>query len=171
MLEDEIMYMGSRPASHSKSNRILSSSQATATATGETEHSSSSSLADQWDLRLGITLHVEKSGNEEPYRMMFRRANTSVVHIGRRPPAADDADRRTKDNESGRAMFRCPVVSRKHAKIAFSDSGYVCPVSSLRWHYSARSDIRFLPSLSAGVSHRFEFSSRHTCAQTRNSYF
>lgn len=55
--------------------------------------------------------------------MQFRRTNTSVVHIGRR--SGFDSDRRSEDAELGNAMFRCAVVSRKHAKIAFSDSGLV----------------------------------------------
>lgn len=55
--------------------------------------------------------------------MLFRRANTSVVHIGRR--SGFDPDKRSEDAELGNAMFRCAVVSRKHAKIAFSDSGLV----------------------------------------------
>lgn len=55
--------------------------------------------------------------------MLFRRANTSVVHIGRR--SGFDSDRRSDDMGLGSAMFRCAVVSRKHAKIAFSDSGLV----------------------------------------------
>ncbi|KAF8814569.1 hypothetical protein BYT27DRAFT_7230489 [Phlegmacium glaucopus] len=69
----------------------------------------------------GIALHIEKSGGIEAYGMLFRRTNTSVVHIGRR--SGFDSDRRSEDAELGNAMFRCAVVSRKHAKIAFSDSG------------------------------------------------
>lgn len=68
-------------------------------------------------------MHVEKSGGTEAYDMLFRRANTSVVHIGRR--SGFDSDKRSEDAELGNAMFRCAVVSRKHAKIAFSDSGLV----------------------------------------------
>ena len=68
-------------------------------------------------------MHIEKSGGIEAYDMLFRRANTSVVHIGRR--SGFDSDKRSEDAELGNAMFRCAVVSRKHAKIAFSDSGLV----------------------------------------------
>lgn len=76
---------------------------------------------------VGIILHVEKSGADAPRRLVFRKANTNVVHIGRRS-ADSDSDFPRGDNElSGGAMFRCAVVSRKHAKIAFSDSG---PVSA-----------------------------------------
>ncbi|KAF8151653.1 hypothetical protein B0H34DRAFT_810671 [Crassisporium funariophilum] len=70
----------------------------------------------------GIALHIEKSGGTDAYGMLFRRANTSVVHIGRR--SGFDTDRRSQDSELANAMFRCAVVSRKHAKIAFSDSGH-----------------------------------------------
>ncbi|KAF8962825.1 hypothetical protein BDZ97DRAFT_1073926 [Flammula alnicola] len=69
----------------------------------------------------GISLHVEKQGGIDGYRMLFRRANTSVVHIGRR--SGSETDRRLDDDASA-ARFRCAVVSRKHAKIAFSDSGH-----------------------------------------------
>ncbi|KAF8952464.1 hypothetical protein BDZ97DRAFT_761244 [Flammula alnicola] len=69
----------------------------------------------------GISLHVEKQGGIDGYRMLFRRANTSVVHIGRR--SGSETDRRLDDDGSA-ARFRCAVVSRKHAKIAFSDSGH-----------------------------------------------
>ncbi|KAF8882962.1 hypothetical protein BD779DRAFT_1541077 [Infundibulicybe gibba] len=70
----------------------------------------------------GIALHIQKSAPDTGYTLVFRRANTSVVHIGRRP--GNDPDRRQRDNESGKAMFRCAVVSRKHARIAFSDAGH-----------------------------------------------
>lgn len=63
--------------------------------------------------------------------MLFRRTNTSVVHIGRR--SGFDSDRRSEDAELGNAMFRCAVVSRKHAKIAFSDSGLVRFIISSHW--------------------------------------
>ncbi|KAF8962821.1 hypothetical protein BDZ97DRAFT_2076146 [Flammula alnicola] len=69
----------------------------------------------------GVSLHVEKQGGIDGYRMLFRRANTSVVHIGRR--SGSETDRRL-DDEASVARFRCAVVSRKHAKIAFSDSGH-----------------------------------------------
>ncbi|KIM44075.1 hypothetical protein M413DRAFT_25557 [Hebeloma cylindrosporum] len=69
----------------------------------------------------GIVLHVEKRGNVDGFSLTFRKANTTVVHIGRR--SGFEVDKRSKDQEQSNAMFRCAVVSRKHAKIAFSDIG------------------------------------------------
>ena len=72
---------------------------------------------------VGIRLHVEKSGESEAYSLLFKRENTSVIHIGRR--SGQEPDKCHSDNLTS-AMFRCAVVSRKHAKIVFSDSGHVC---------------------------------------------
>ena len=80
----------------------------------------------------GIVLHVEDNGNTDGYRLTFNRSNSSVIHVGRRPGA--ESESRTRDIDSGRAMFRCAVVSRKHAKIAFSDSGHVGdPLLGVGW--------------------------------------
>ena len=65
----------------------------------------------------GIVLTVEPSDNGGAHRLVFNRSDGSVVPIGRRPggevPSAVDLHS---------AMFRCAVVSRKHAKIMFSDN-------------------------------------------------
>ena len=71
---------------------------------------------------VAIRLHVEKSGESEAYSLLFKRENTSVIHIGRR--SGHEPDKCHTDNLTS-AMFRCAVVSRKHAKIVFSDSGHV----------------------------------------------
>lgn len=71
---------------------------------------------------VAIRLHVEKSGESEAYSLLFKRENTSVIHIGRR--SGHESDKCHGDNLTS-AMFRCAVVSRKHAKIVFSDSGHV----------------------------------------------
>lgn len=76
----------------------------------------------------GAALHIEKSDGNDPYVLTFNRDNSSTVHIGRRP--GTEIESRTLDQEKGRAMFRCAVVSRRHAKIAFSDSGNVCAFAS-----------------------------------------
>ncbi|PPQ88368.1 hypothetical protein CVT25_002114 [Psilocybe cyanescens] len=103
MLDDEIVFLGSTNGLHA-SNSIQSAQRPVT----------------------GVTLHIEKQGaNDAGYRMLFRKANTSVVHIGRRSGLeADTSLTRSQDHEQGNAMFRCAVVSRKHAKIAFSDSGH-----------------------------------------------
>lgn len=54
--------------------------------------------------------------------LTFYRAMTSVIEIGRRSGAEVDPE---DDDELESAMFRCAVVSRKHAKIAFTDAGKV----------------------------------------------
>ncbi|PFH53648.1 hypothetical protein AMATHDRAFT_1284 [Amanita thiersii Skay4041] len=98
MLDDEIEYIGSRsaPRTPSVSDPLITHRPVT-----------------------GLTLHVEKSGASAPYELVFHKSSSSVVHIGRRHGCESD------DIDPGKAMFRCPVVSRKHAKIAFSDSGFV----------------------------------------------
>ncbi|KAF9552871.1 hypothetical protein CPC08DRAFT_754510 [Agrocybe pediades] len=73
----------------------------------------------------GIVLHVEKNGDVEAHSLTFKRANNgTVVHVGRRsafePLSSDVGD----GPDPACAMFRCAVVSRKHAKIAFADSGH-----------------------------------------------
>ncbi|KAJ7281900.1 hypothetical protein C8J57DRAFT_85205 [Mycena rebaudengoi] len=67
----------------------------------------------------GIALHIENSA-ESSQRLIFRKAEEAVVHIGRRPGSDSD---RGKGDGGKTCMFSCPVVSRNHAKIAFSDSG------------------------------------------------
>ncbi|KAF9005020.1 hypothetical protein BDQ17DRAFT_1424189 [Cyathus striatus] len=49
-------------------------------------------------------------------------AHSPTVEIGRLP--GTDAPGKYFDGDDNKALFRCPVVSRKHAKIAFSDSGF-----------------------------------------------
>ena len=117
MLDDEIVFLGSTNPSTIRA------------VTGE----SFSTLLDMkyHSDRLclvGIVLHVEKRGNIDGFSLTFRKSNTTVVHIGRR--SGFEADKRSKDQEQcNAAMFRCAVVSRKHAKIAFSDIGQVFSTS------------------------------------------
>ncbi|KAF7356840.1 hypothetical protein MVEN_01019600 [Mycena venus] len=101
MSEDDcIQYLGTRPSTRAlPSPPFLSSSQRPVT---------------------GVSLYIEKSATEASYGMLFRKAEEPVVHIGRRP--GSDGDKRK--SEPGKAFFSCPVVSRNHAKIVFSDSGH-----------------------------------------------
>jgi hypothetical protein len=55
--------------------------------------------------------------------MTFYRAQTSAVTIGRK--SSSDHKLSQGNDGSGNAGFACQVVSGKHAKLAFSDSGYV----------------------------------------------
>lgn len=113
MLDDDIQYMGTRAAT--SDSPFLGQK----TLSGGT---SQSKLQASTDLLIpGIVLHIEKSPTDTAYDLIYRRTNTNVVEIGRRP--GTEAERR--QGHSVGAMFRCAVVSRKHAKIAFSDSGHV----------------------------------------------
>ncbi|KAM6499494.1 hypothetical protein JOM56_005002 [Amanita muscaria] len=97
MLDDEVEYLGSRPAKPPSVSDPM------------THHRPVT----------GITVHVEKSGSAPAYDLSFHKADSRVVQIGRRP--GTDIDK----YDPGKAMFRCPVVSRKHAKITFTDAGSV----------------------------------------------
>ncbi|KAK0199807.1 hypothetical protein DFS33DRAFT_1365184 [Desarmillaria ectypa] len=103
-MDDEIEYMGTKPACLNRlaSNRpFLGALQPT-----------------------GIILHIENYGGELSETMTFQKPKGNTIAIGRRPPTVD-ADQLKRDQEEGKAMFRCPVVSRKHARITFSDAGNV----------------------------------------------
>ncbi|TFK51380.1 hypothetical protein OE88DRAFT_1540511 [Heliocybe sulcata] len=67
----------------------------------------------------GLKLLVDRNGDQPSRILTFSKSQTSVVTIGRKAAAANGNDCWPADE----AMFRCPVVSRKHAKIAFSDAG------------------------------------------------
>ncbi|KAG9225636.1 hypothetical protein CCMSSC00406_0007493 [Pleurotus cornucopiae] len=105
--DDEIQYMGSR-------RNVLPSP------TPFTHHQSPVA---------GIVLHVAPGHNEPESSLTFHKS-VAVVHIGRRP--GSDADANDRSHEKGRALFRCAVVSRKHAKISFSDNGTIqlCDIGS-----------------------------------------
>jgi len=111
MSEDDcIQYLGTRPAIRAlPSPPFLSSSQRPVT---------------------GVALYIEKTATEPGHGLIFRKAEEPVVHIGRRP--GSDGDKRK--SEPGKAFFTCPVVSRHHAKIAFSDSGH-CYIIDLNSHH------------------------------------
>ncbi|KAJ7257912.1 hypothetical protein B0H12DRAFT_462987 [Mycena haematopus] len=108
--DDCIQYLGTRPAARAlPSPPFLSSSQRPVT---------------------GVALYIEKSAAEPGHGMIFRKAEEPVVHIGRRPGSDGDKCK----TEPGKAFFTCPVVSRHHAKIAFSDSGH-CYIIDLHSHH------------------------------------
>ncbi|KAF8196707.1 hypothetical protein K438DRAFT_1825438 [Mycena galopus ATCC 62051] len=108
--DDCIQYLGTRPAARAlPSPPFLSNSQRPVT---------------------GVALYIEKSATEAGHGLIFRKADEPVVHIGRRP--GSDSDKRK--SEPGKAFFTCPVVSRHHAKIAFSDSGH-CYIIDLNSHH------------------------------------
>ncbi|KAF5353815.1 hypothetical protein D9758_010573 [Tetrapyrgos nigripes] len=66
---------------------------------------------------VGFTLHVDRiAQNGEESMLTFRKAMSNTVVVGRRPQDV-------LNNDPTKAMFRCPVISRTHAKFTFSDSG------------------------------------------------
>lgn len=71
----------------------------------------------------GITLHVESCGGKPAHNVSFFNSRTSHVHIGRKS-ISDDRSMR-KENDDQNAVFACPVVSAKHAKLVLASSGHV----------------------------------------------
>lgn len=71
----------------------------------------------------GVTLHVESCGGKPTHSISFFNARTSHVHIGRKS-ISDDRSMR-KENDDQNAVFACPVVSAKHAKLVLASSGHV----------------------------------------------
>ncbi|KAF8491707.1 hypothetical protein F5888DRAFT_1637461 [Russula emetica] len=67
----------------------------------------------------GIMLVIPKSGDEPTQTLRFIKSRSAVVHIGRASSSIPDPD---KSPDS--IQFRCPVISRRHAKLMFS-SGHV----------------------------------------------
>jgi len=82
--------------------------------------------------RTGIVLYVEKSDESEAHVLRFDRDESSSILVGRRP--GTESESRTLDQENTRAMFRCAVVSRRHAKIVFMNSGNVCASAFVGQH-------------------------------------
>ncbi|KAH6905287.1 hypothetical protein BKA70DRAFT_1293900 [Coprinopsis sp. MPI-PUGE-AT-0042] len=78
----------------------------------------------------GIVLNVEQSPNGEAHRLVFNRTDGSVVPVGRRP-----GTEMPSGNDSNSAMFRCAVVSRKHAKMMFSDNTGHAYIIDLNSHH------------------------------------
>ncbi|KAL6310277.1 hypothetical protein BKA93DRAFT_755205 [Sparassis latifolia] len=66
----------------------------------------------------GIVLHVDAYGEQLPEALTYYKAHTQYIAIGRRPTQQKGAS-----GDDNRALFRCAVVSRKHAKITFTEFG------------------------------------------------
>ncbi|KAG2155296.1 uncharacterized protein EDB93DRAFT_1326666 [Suillus bovinus] len=71
----------------------------------------------------GVTMHVESCGGKPAHNVSFFNSRTSHVHIGRKS-ISDDRSMR-KENDDQNAVFACPVVSAKHAKLVLASSGHV----------------------------------------------
>ncbi|KAI9438936.1 hypothetical protein H4582DRAFT_1945676 [Lactarius indigo] len=67
----------------------------------------------------GIMLVIPKTGDEPTQTLRFLKSRSTVVHIGRASSSLVDAEK-----SPDTIQFRCPVISRRHAKLMFS-SGHV----------------------------------------------
>ena len=74
-------------------------------------------------LVLGLTLRVDAWGDQEPITLRYFKDRTQVIHIGRK--SAQNPGKYIATDE--RALFQCPVVSRQHAKLTFTEGGNVSP--------------------------------------------
>ncbi|KAG9312751.1 hypothetical protein JVU11DRAFT_7185 [Chiua virens] len=83
----------------------------------------------------GISLHVEKCGEKPAHELTFYRARSAYVNIGRKSGSDDRSMRRENDDHN--AIFTCQVVSAKHAKLVFSDSGQVSYFIFCAWRNHA----------------------------------
>jgi hypothetical protein len=70
---------------------------------------------------IGIMLVIPKSGDEPTQTLRFIKSRSAVVHIGR----ASSSIIPDPDKSPDTIQFRCPVISRRHARLMFS-SGHVC---------------------------------------------
>ena len=68
----------------------------------------------------GIVLHVEANDAQPSENLTFYKAHSRTIAIGRKSSQGGT------EHDPERALFRCPVVSRKHAKITFTEYGNVC---------------------------------------------
>jgi len=110
----------------------------------------------------GLTLTVT-AGEDISRVLRFDKSDTPVINIGRMPSSRVNELELDLDLDLDLAWFRCAVVSRKHAKICFADSGHVsiltfAPAPLVNWDPCA-----FL----TGLSHRSILPSRHPLTQGR----
>ncbi|KAM5541515.1 hypothetical protein V8D89_004705 [Ganoderma adspersum] len=68
----------------------------------------------------GLVLHVEEYGEQPSETLTYRKSHSRTVAIGRKSSQGNP-----EQPDPERALFRCPVVSRKHAKITFTEYGNV----------------------------------------------
>ena len=68
----------------------------------------------------GIVLHVEENDEQPAETLTFHKSRSRTIAVGRK------SSQGVTEFDPERALFRCPVVSRKHAKITFTEYGNVC---------------------------------------------
>lgn len=130
MLEDGIQYMGTRivPASAAPSPMPPFPSPQSPVTGKDRRHKSLFNGPSDEHPPSGVILHVEANSGQPAHSMTFHRSQTTAVIIGRKSSSDNKIGR--SDENSGSAGFACQVVSGKHAKLAFSDSGMVCFIIS-----------------------------------------
>ena len=64
---------------------------------------------------------MDRYDDEPPQVLTFYKNKTEAILIGRRSSMSTKA----QADETDRALFRCPVISRRHAKIMFTQFGNV----------------------------------------------
>jgi len=109
----------------------------------------------------GVVLRVKQPAE---YNLTFYREKTSVVQIGRRSGHEPDNAHSVPLTS---AMFRCAVVSRKHAKIVFSDSGHVRPICVF-WRYVLISVVRHTSSIQDHITEPIFASSENLIPECLN---
>jgi hypothetical protein len=130
MLTDDIEYIGTRLAPAVAAARPFPP----VSVVGEQHLISRLSASSPCDMRsffsIGITLRIEKCGDQPANELRFLKSRTKDVLVGRRPTCEADL---SPDPELGGSVselvnvvtFKCPVVSRKHAKIVFAEDDRV----------------------------------------------
>ena len=119
MIEDEIQYLGTKMTPSAIVGRSFTPSTSV---TGKARMPRRSIFRHRDERTpLGVILHVEGSGIQAPFEMRFLRTLTRSVTIGRK----STSDHKSAPGEPSIAGFACQVVSGKHAKLAFSDTGLV----------------------------------------------
>lgn len=85
----------------------------------------------------GISLHIESEDERSSQVLTFDKSQSSAITIGRR---SSHTRRSGSLRELDCALFRCPVVSRKHAKITFTKYGnaYITDLKSHHGTYILR---------------------------------
>lgn len=121
MFEDEVQYIGTKvaPRLSTAVNDVFGGLQQHVT--GAYLNSHSYRAITDIHLSLGIVLHVFEYNGHPAQTLIFRRSQTVVVDVGR----SSSTEKTNKGKSPSEALFKCPVVSRHHAKLVFSDSGTV----------------------------------------------
>ncbi|KII90393.1 hypothetical protein PLICRDRAFT_38915 [Plicaturopsis crispa FD-325 SS-3] len=107
MLDEEVQYLGTRPAPYDISP----------TRTTPFHH------LDQPQVT-GIVLHIKDNAYEHASKLEFLKSKTTSILVGRRS-SSEDEPRKDDNSTNAKALFRCPVISRRHSRIAFSEGGHV----------------------------------------------